>query len=116
MKRPFIREVLYYRKHYLRFFETLDHASRKRLNWTMELISTLEWIPAPYFRQMSGHRGLYEIRTSSAQNELRVFALMDGNRIILLNGFRKKTAKTPLYEIQKARQLQAQYETEKTGA
>lgn len=44
----------------------------------------------------------------------RVFSFFDkGNLIILLNGFQKKTQKTPKSEISMAEKLKAQYYAEK---
>ena len=58
--------------------------------------------------------GLYEIRVEVGSNIFRVFAFFDkGNLIILVNGFQKKTQKTPKNEIELAEKLKKQYFNEK---
>jgi phage-related protein len=54
--------------------------------------------------------GLYEARVQLASNIWRVFCFFDeGRLVIFLNGFQKKTQKTPKKEIEKALQLMAEY-------
>ena len=52
---------------------------------------------------MEGQSGLFEIRAKDADGQYRVFYVYaDGEDIYLLNGFTKKTQKTPPAEIKKA--------------
>jgi len=61
-----------------------------------------------------GTKGLYEARISLASNIWRVFCFFDkGRLVILLNGFTKKTQKTPKREIEKALRLMNDYFNEK---
>ena len=54
--------------------------------------------------------GLYEIRASSNGNIYRAFFIFDeGNIVLLLNGFQKKSHKTPSKEIAKALELKKEY-------
>ena len=63
---------------------------------------------------MSGTDGLYEARISLGNNIWRIFCFFDGNKlVILLNGFQKKTRKTPKREIEKALRLMKEYYQEK---
>ncbi len=53
---------------------------------------------------------LYEIRIGLGNNIFRIFCFFDeGNLIILLNGFQKKSQKTPSREIKKAEKLKDEY-------
>ena len=64
---------------------------------------------------MEGTNGLYEARIQLGSNIWRVFCLFDkGKLVILLNGFQKKTQKTPKNEIEKALKLMRKYYTEKS--
>ena len=64
---------------------------------------------------MVGTNGLYEARIQLASNIWRVFCFFDnGNLVILLNGFQKKTQKTPKNELGKAIRLMNEYYLEKT--
>ena len=61
-----------------------------------------------------GKKGLYEIRIEFGGDIFRVFCCFDkGALVILLNGFQKKTQKTPQSEIDKAEKLMNEYYNEK---
>ena len=63
---------------------------------------------------MTGSSGLFEIRVEVGSNIYRVFSFFDeGKLIILINGFIKKTQKTPKSEIELAEKLKQQYFDEK---
>jgi phage-related protein len=58
--------------------------------------------------------GLYEIRVEYQSNIYRIFCFFDqGKLVILLNGFQKKTRKTPKKEIELAEKLKKEYFNEK---
>jgi phage-related protein len=105
-----IREILYFEDHYLNFYETLKPEVKKKFNWTLQLILTVERIPEKYFKHLTGTDGLFEIRVEVGSNIYRVFSFFDkGQLIILVNGFQKKTQKTPKNEIELAVKLKNQY-------
>ncbi len=55
--------------------------------------------------------GIFEIRAKQGSNITRVlYFFRSGNRIILTNGFVKKTQKTPKKEIELAKRYRADYE------
>lgn len=108
------RKVFYYKDYYLNFFETLKPNVQKKFNWTLQLIEDLEYVPTKYFKHISSSSGLYEIRVEYSSNIYRIFCFFDdGKLVILINGFQKKTQKTPFNEIDKAEQLKKQYFDEK---
>jgi len=58
--------------------------------------------------------GIFEIRVSSGNNIFRIFCFFDeGQLVILLNGFQKKTQKTPTEELERAKRLKKQYYEDK---
>ena len=74
----------------------------------------MERVPANYLKHIEGTNGLYEARIQLASNIWRVFCFFDNNQlVILLNGFQKKTQKTPVNEINRALQLMLDYYKEK---
>ncbi len=114
MKENFSRNIFYYKEYYLGFYKTLDVDVKKKFNWTLKLIATLERVPAKYFNHIKNSSGLYEIRVEVGSNIFRVFSFFDkGKVIILINGFQKKSQKTPKKEIEKAEKLKKQYFDEK---
>lgn len=63
---------------------------------------------------IQGTRELYEARIQLGSDIWRVFCFFDqGKLVILLNGFVKKTQKTPRKEIDKALALMNSYYKEK---
>lgn len=63
---------------------------------------------------MAGYEGLFEIRVDYQSNIYRVFCCFDkGKLVVLLNGFQKKTQKTPKKEIEKAMRLKEEYFNQK---
>lgn len=109
-----IRNIYYYKSYYLDFFQTLDPKVKLKFNWTLKLIATVERIPNKYFKHIENSTGIYEIRVEQGSNIYRVFSFFDkGQLVILVNGFQKKSRKTPIKEIEKAEKLKKQYLNEK---
>lgn len=114
MSDKFLRGIFYYKDYYLDFFEKLKPEVQKKFNWTLQLIATLDRVPEKYFKHITGSTGIYEIRVEVGSDIFRVFSFFDkGQLVILLNGFQKKTQKTPKNEIELAEKLKKQYFDEK---
>ncbi|MEQ9287014.1 MAG: type II toxin-antitoxin system RelE/ParE family toxin [Cyclobacteriaceae bacterium] len=65
-----------------------------------------------YLKSIKGTT-LYEMRMISGTNIYRIFCFFDkGKLVVVLNGFQKKTQKTPKNEIKLAEKLQKQYYNE----
>lgn len=104
------REIFYYKNYYLDFFETLNPEVRKKFNWTLQLIATIDRVPEKYFKHLANTSGIFEVRVEVASDIYRVFSFFDqGNLIILINGFQKKTQKTPKNEILLAEKIKNRY-------
>ena len=73
-------------------------------------------VPKKYFNHMEDSDGLFEIRVEVGNNIFRVFSFFDeGDLVILLNGFQKKSQKTPKSEIELAEKLKKEYFNEKAN-
>jgi len=109
-----IREVIAYKDYFENFLRKQPIKVQNKIFKIIEAIETLERIPENYLKQIKGIKGLYEARISLASNIWRVFCFFDkGKLVILLNGFTKKTQKTPRREIEKALRLMNDYYNEK---
>ena len=114
MNEKFIWNIFYYKDYYLDFFETLRPEVKKKFNWTLQLIATVKHVPEKYFKHLTGTTGLFEIRVEVGSDTFRVFSFFDeGQLIVLVNGFQKKSQKTPEKEIEIAEKLKKQYFNEK---
>jgi phage-related protein len=110
MRERVIRDIFFYENHYLDFFEKLKPEVKKKFNWTLQLIATIDRVPEKYFKNMTNSTGIYEVRVEVGSDIFRVFGFFDkGNLIILVNGFQKKIRKTPGGELTLAERLKAQY-------
>ena len=109
-----VRQVIAYKQYFLDFYETQTDEIQRKIEWTLNLLRTIDRIPKKYFEHITGTDGLYEVRVESSGNIFRIFAFFDkGSLIVLGNGFQKKTRKTPKKEIEKALKIKAEYENEK---
>ena len=110
MNREFVRRVVVFEDHFKEFRKTLDRETLKKLYQVFTLIMVMDVIPAKFLQSVKGRQGLYEIRLEYEGNIYRVFCCFDeGNLVILINGFQKKTQKTPIEQIDKAEALMKKY-------
>ena len=114
MSRDVYREVVFYRSYFLDFYSSLSAKARLKVDWTLQLIETTERVPSKFLKSMTGSKGLYEIRVLVGKDALRIFCFFDeGKLVVLINGFIKKSQKTPRQELERAGRLRKQYYDEK---
>ena len=105
-----IREVIAYKNYFVDFLTKQPIKVQNKIFKIIEAIETLERIPTTYLKLLSGTNGLYEARIQLGTDIWRVLCFFDkGKLVILLNGFQKKTQKTPKNEIEKAINLMKEY-------
>lgn len=105
-----IREIIAYKDYFEEFLIKLPIKVQNKIFKILEAIKTLERIPTTYLKLITGTNGLYEARIQLGTDIWRVFCFFDsGKLVILLNGFQKKTQKTPKNEIEKAITLMKEY-------
>lgn len=109
-----IRQVIAYKNYFEDFLLAQPVKVQDKVYKIIEAIETLERIPANYLKFIQGTKGLYEVWIQLGSDIWRVFCFFDqGKLVILLNGFVKKTQKTPRQEIDKALGLMNSYYEEK---
>ena len=107
-------KVIYHGDHFYDFFVTLSPGAQNKFRWTLDLIESMFRVPQQYLKHIEGTKGLYEIRVEHNGQIYRVFCFFDsGNLVVLVNGFEKKSQKTPPGEIARAEKLMKQYFDEK---
>ena len=108
------RNLSTYGKYFIEFYSNLDKDLQEKIDWVFELVKTVNHIPKKYFQHLENTDGLFEIRIEFKSNIYRIFCFFDeGNLVILINCFQKKTQKTPKPEIELAKKLKKQYFTDK---
>ncbi len=110
-----VRDVVEFENHFSDFLKKQPVKVQNKIYKIIEAIETLERVPSNYLKAIVGTNELYEARIRLGSDIWRVFCFFDhGKLVILLNGFTKKTQKTPKNEIKKALQLmQKYYDTKK---
>lgn len=106
----FQRKFVYYKSAFADFYNELGLSAQRKVEWTLGLVRDLPVIPARYFKSSQGEKGLFEIRIQTESKALRIFCCLNKERgVVLLNGFIKKTKKTPRKEINKALRIKMEY-------
>lgn len=109
-----VREVIAYKHYFEEFLLAQPTKVQDKIYKVVEIIETYERVPSNYLKAITGTNGLYEARIKLGSNIWRIFCFFDkGKLVILLNGFQKKTQKTPKKEIDKALNLMESYYEEK---
>ena len=83
MSETFIRNIFYYKNYYLDFFNKQKPEVKKKFNWTLKLIATIERVPVKYFKHLEGSSGLYEVRVEVGSDIYRVFGFFDKGQLII---------------------------------
>jgi phage-related protein len=109
-----LRTIIFYKDYFQEFFVKQREKVQDKIIWTFELIEELQRIPETYLKHIENTDGLFEIRVQLGSDIFRIFCFFDkGNLVIITNGFRKKTQKTPKSEIEKALKIKQEYENRK---
>ena len=103
------REIVVYGEEFWEFYTKQTKKVRIKIDWTLGVIRDLKIVPEQYLKHIAG-TDLYEIRVILGSNIFRIFCFFDKGRVIvLLNGFQKKSQKTPRNEIERALVLKTHY-------
>ena len=91
------------------FLLSLDIKMRAKMSMTISILQENGYeLREPYSKHLSD--GIFELRAKVGSNISRVlYFFYFGNKIILTNGFIKKTTKTPTKEIEKAKKYRRDY-------
>jgi phage-related protein len=104
------RRIVFYKSYFQDFYDAQTEKVRLKIDFVLDLIQVLDKIPEKFFKHMENTDGLYEIRIKVGSNIFRIFSFFDeGNLVIAINGFQKKTDKTPKNEIERALKIKENY-------
>ena len=94
--------IIFRTEEFEKFYNSLNTRVKDKFEYTFGLVQTVYALPVKYIKT-----NLYEMRVSVGSNEYRLFAIDNSNvilstKIILLNGFLKKSTKDYDKQIAKA--------------
>ena len=111
------RELRFHKHYFHDFYNEQDEKTRAKILFILNLVLELEIVPKTYLKRISGSQGIYEIRIKHGPNTFRIFCFFDeGQLIVLLNCFKKKSEKIPLQVIRLAERLKKEYYEEKSSS
>ena len=64
------RQVIAYKRYFLDFYEPQTDEVQRKIEWTLNLLRTIERVPQKYFDHITGTNGLYEVRVEFGGNIL----------------------------------------------
>ncbi len=102
------RKIITYGGYFERFISTLTEKELRKLDYIISLLESEDRLPVKFIKFLRD--GLYELRMEYGSNTYRVFFIFDdGQIVVLLSGYQKKTQKTPQAEIEKALKIKKAY-------
>jgi phage-related protein len=109
-----IRVIIAYKHYFEDFLQDQPVKVQNKIFKILDIIEFQQRIPSKYLKHIEGSEGLYETKFALGSDIWRVFCFFNEGRIvILLNGFLKKSQKTPKEEIKLAIKLKNEYYEEK---
>lgn len=103
-----VRKIIAYKDYYSNFMNSLQVSEKLKIQRALLLFLNNERIPFHYIKYLRDD--IYEFRVTHIGNEFRLFFCYDGDTLVILfNGIKKKTQKTPRNEIDKAVRLKKEY-------
>ena len=104
------RQIIFHKHYFVDFYLEQTGKVQEKIEYVFKIIRTAQNVPKKFLNHMTGNDGLYEIRIEFESNVYRIFCCFDkGNLVILINGFQKKSQKTPKKEIELALKLKEEY-------
>jgi phage-related protein len=109
-----IRELIFYEHYFFDFYDAQPKKVQEKIDYVLDLIANVERVPEKFLKHLEDTDGLYEIRVKVGSDIFRFFCFFDaGKLVVVLQGFQKKSPKTPMNELVKAERLKCQYFEEK---
>ncbi|MBK8820963.1 MAG: type II toxin-antitoxin system RelE/ParE family toxin [Saprospiraceae bacterium] len=108
-----IRKLEFYKTYFFEFFESLELKVKEKIDFGLYLLQYVKQVPSKHIGSTQ-EKNLFYLRVKQGSNIYRIFFCYDEDKIVvIMNGFTKKTQKTPSKEIDKAISIKKQYFDEK---
>lgn len=103
-----VKQIIAFKEYYLSFYDSLSQKGKDKVDRVMALMQSENRMPTHYISPLED--GIYELRISIPNKEVRILFIYDGiTLVVLLNCFVKKSQKTPRFEIERAIKLKKEY-------
>lgn len=103
------RQIIFFGDYFFSLYNKQTQRIKDKINRTLGLVRDLKIIPVKFLKHIEG-TDIYEIRVRCGKNIFRIFCFFDKkNLVVILNGFQKKSQKTPVNEITIALKLKKKY-------
>ena len=104
-----IRTIVYFKQHFKKFYNQQSKKVAEKIDLGLYYLQYTKQIPSRYIGSTK-KPNLFYLRIKQGSNIYRVFFCFDeGQIVVLMNGFTKKTQKTPKSEIARAVNIKNQY-------
>ena len=104
-----IRNVVYFKTYFKEFYDSQSTKVQEKIDLGLYYLQYTRQIPGRYVGSAE-ESNLFYLRIKQGSNIYRIFFCYDeGNLVILMNGFTKKTQKIPKSELNKAKQIKKEY-------
>jgi phage-related protein len=111
-----IRKIISYKENFVNFYKNQDNKTQQKIEYVLDLVRYEKQVPKKFFKYLETTDGIYEIRIITTFKSIRILCFFDeGQLVVLINCFLKKTQKTPRKEIKTAERLKNEYLLEKYG-
>lgn len=108
-----IRKLIFYKTYFFEFLEKQEEKVKEKIDFGLFLLQYVKQIPSKHIGS-TDEKNLFYLRVKQGSNIYRIFFCYDNDKVVvIMNGFTKKTQKTPKQEIQKAISIKKQYFNEK---
>jgi phage-related protein len=105
-----IRKVITYKAYFKDFYNAQDEKIKAKIGYALDLVRFERQVPKKFLRHLEDSDEIYEVRVITTFKSIRILCFFDeGNLIVLVNCFVKKSQKTPKKEIKLAERLKKEY-------
>jgi phage-related protein len=108
-----IRKLIFFKTYFFDFYENHEQKIKEKIDFGLYLLQYVKHVSSKHIGSTQ-EKNLFYLRIRQGSNIYRIFFCYDEDKIVvIMNGFIKKTQKTPTKEIDKAISIKKQYFDEK---
>ncbi len=89
-----VRKIIAYNHYFVDFYKAQEEKVQEKIEYVLDLVRFEKQVPKKFFKALKNTDGIYEVRIITTFKSIRILCFQDdGNLIILVNCFVKKTQK-----------------------